>query len=149
MAEQNLVQAGRELIEAFNSGDGNRFKKYLAADVVYDEVATQRKIQGADAWVQLWEGWRRAMPDVKGTITNTVASGNTVMQEITWDGNQTGPLELPGGTFPASGKRQITRSSHVLIFEGDRVKQCRHYFDVLSLLQQLGAMPQQVRASGR
>jgi steroid delta-isomerase-like uncharacterized protein len=149
MAEQNLTQIARELIEAFNAGDVSRFKKTVAADVVYDEVGTQRQIRGADNWVRTWEQWRHAMPDVKGTITNTVSSGNTVVQEITWEGTQSGPLELPGGTSPASGKRQVTRATQVMVFEGDRVKESRHYFDMLSLLQQIGAIPQQVRVSGR
>src|SRR5439155_19484184 len=119
MSEQNLIGIARELIDAFNAGDAERFKKHVTADVVYDEVGTQRKMQGADAWVQAWEVWRQALPDVKGTITSAVASGNTVVQEVTWQGTHSGPLPLPSGTIPASGKLQITRASLVLIFEGD------------------------------
>ena len=147
MSEQNLIGIARELIDAFNTGDAERFKKHVIADVVYDEVGTQRKMHGADSWIQAWEMWRQALPDVKGTITSAVASGNTVVQEITWQGTHSGPLPLPGGTIPASGKRQITRASQVLIFSGDRVKESRHYFDMLSLLQQIGAIPQATRAS--
>ena len=143
----DLIAIARELIDAFNTGDAERFKKHVIADVVYDEVGTQRKMHGADSWVQAWEMWRQALPDVKGTITSAVASGNTVVQEITWQGTHSGPLPLPGGTIPAAGKLQITRASQVLIFEGDRVKESRHYFDMLSLLQQIGAIPQATRAS--
>ena len=147
MTEQNLIKVARELIDAFNAGDSERFKKHVAADAVYDEVGTQRKIRGVDGWVQAWEQWRHALPDVKGEITNVVASSNTVVQEITWQRTHSGPLQLPGGAIPPSGKRQITRASQLLVFEGNRVKECRHYFDMLSLLQQIGAMPQPVRAS--
>jgi len=42
---------------------------------------------------------------------------------------------------------QITRASQILIFEGDRVKESRHYFDMLSLLQQIGAIPRPTGAS--
>ena len=147
MSEQNLIGVARDLIEAFNAKDSQRFKQQLAANVVYDEVGTNRKSQGADAWLQVWEQWRTAFPDVKGTITNAVASGNTVVQEITWQGTHGGPLALPSGTVNASGKRQTTRTSLVLVFENDRVKESRLYFDMLSLLQQIGAMPQQAGAS--
>src|SRR5438093_13205080 len=99
-------------------------------------------MQGADAWVQAWEAWRQALRDVKATITSADVSANTVVQEITWQRTHSGPLPLPGGTIPASGKRQITRASQVLIFAGDRVKESRHYFDMLSLLQQIGAIPE-------
>lgn len=147
MSEQNLIGIARDLIDAFNAKDGERFKKQLAATVVYDEVGTNRKFEGADAWVEVWEQWRKAFPDVQGTITNAIASGNTVVQEITWQGTQSGALSLPSGTIPPSGKTQITRTSLVLVFEGDRVKESRIYFDMLSLLQQIGAISQQAAAS--
>ena len=82
------------------------------------------------------------MPDVKGTVTNALASGDSVVLEITWEGTQTGPLEGPGGTIPPSGKRQVTPATWVFDFEGDSVKESRHYFDMLSFLEQIGAMPQ-------
>src|SRR6266852_2023585 len=116
MSEQNLISVARDLIDAFNAKDSERFKKQLAANVVYDEVGTNRKSPGADAWLQVWEQWRTAFPDLKGTITNAVASGNTVVQEITWQGTQSGPLSLPGSTIAPSGKRQITRTSLLLVF---------------------------------
>jgi ketosteroid isomerase-like protein len=46
-----------------------------------------------------------------------------------------------GGTVPATGKQQTTRASWVLDFEGGKIKDSRHYFDMLSLLQQLGVIP--------
>ena len=147
MSEQNLSGIARDLIDAFNARNGERFKKQLTATVVYDEIGTNRKFHGADAWLEAWEQWRNAFPDLNGTITNAVASGNTVVQEITWQGTQSGPLSLPGGTIPPSGKRQITRTSLVLVFEDGRVKESRIYFDMLSLLQQIGAIPQQAGAS--
>ena len=47
----------------------------------------------------------------------------------------------------ASGKRQITRASQVLVFADNRVKESRHYFDMLSFLQQIGAIPLPTGAS--
>jgi steroid delta-isomerase-like uncharacterized protein len=149
MPQANLIDISRELIDAFNAADGQRFKKHIVGDALYDEIGTQRKIHGADAWVQTWEQWRRALPDVKGTVTNAIASGNTVVLEIRWEGTQTGALEMPGSSIPASGKRMITRASMIFGFDGEKVKECRHYFDMLSLLQQIGAAPQQTSVSGR
>ena len=70
-----------------------------------------------------------------------------MVQEITWQGTHSGPLSLPGGTIPPSGKCQITRTSLVLVFEDGKVKESRIYFDMLSLLQQIGAIPQQSGAA--
>ncbi len=142
MAEQDAIRVARENIEAFNAGDWQRLKATLAPDSVYDEVGTQRRIQGADEVVQALQGWKQAMPDAKGTVANAVASGNTATLEITWEGTQTGPLVGPGGTIPASGKRQVTRAAWIGTIQGDKIKETHHYFDMMSLLQQLGAAPQ-------
>ncbi len=83
------------------------------------------------------------MPDVKGTVTNALASGNSVVLEITWEGTQTGPLETPDGTIPASGKRAVTPATWVFDFEGDKIKESRQYFDMVTFLSQIDAMPQQ------
>jgi predicted ester cyclase len=80
------------------------------------------------------------MPDAKGTVTSALASGNTVALEIIWEGTHTGPLEGPTGTIPASGKRQVTPAAQILIFEGDKIKENHHYFDMMSLLKQIGAL---------
>jgi steroid delta-isomerase-like uncharacterized protein len=149
MPQQNLIEIARELIDAFNAGDGPRFKKQITADSVYDEVGTQRRMTGAEAWVQTWEQWKISLPDLKGTVTNALVSGDTVVLEVTWEGTHTRALEMPGNSIPASGRRIVTRGSMVLTFEGGRVKESRHYFDMLSLLQLTGAMNQQLRASGR
>ena len=81
------------------------------------------------------------MPDVKGTVTNAFASGNNAVLEVTWEGTQTGPMDGPGGTLPPSGKRQTTRAAWVFEFDGDKIKESRQYFDMLSFMQQIGAMP--------
>ena len=104
-------------------------------------LATQRRIQGADGIVAANQGWKSAFPDAKGTETSVVASGDTVVQEITWSGTNTGPMETPGGTMPATGKSASVRAVMVSTFDGDKIKETHHYFDMMSMLQQLGVMP--------
>ncbi|MBI1885983.1 MAG: ester cyclase [Chloroflexi bacterium] len=141
MAERDAINLARENIEAFNVADWGRLKSTLAADSVYDEVGTQRRIQGADRIVDALKGWKQAMPDAKGTVTNAFASGNTATLEITWEGTQTGPLTGPAGTIPPSGKRQTTRAAFIVMIEGDQIKESHQYFDMMTLLQQIGAAP--------
>ena len=142
MAEQDAIRIAREYIEGFNAGDWRRVKATLAPDSVYDELGTQRRVQGADEIVQALQGWKQAMPDAKGTITSALASGNTATLEITWEGTQTGPLVGPAGTIPASGKRQVTRGAFIATIQGEQIKESHQYFDMMTLLQQLGAAPQ-------
>jgi steroid delta-isomerase-like uncharacterized protein len=142
MAEQNLIQAARGVVDAFNASDWERCKAALAPDSLYDEVGTSRRVEGVGDIIPCWQAWKEAMPDVKGSVTTAFATGNTVILEVTWTGTHTGPLVSPQGTVPATGKQQTTRASWVLNFDGGKIKASRHYFDMLSFMQQLGILPQ-------
>jgi len=141
MSEQELLQAARAAVSAFNRSDWGKYNDLFTADCLYDEVGTSRRLQGLDAIIPALKGWKEAMPDVQGTVTNAVATGNTVTLEVSWTGTHTGPLQGPTGTVPASGKQQTTRSGWVMDFDGGRIKQSRHYFDMLRFMQQLGVLP--------
>jgi steroid delta-isomerase-like uncharacterized protein len=141
MADQDLIRVARGLVDAFNAGDWERCKAALVPDALYDEVATSRRLKGVGDIIPCWQAWKGAMPDVKGSVTNAVASGNTVILEVTWEGTHTGPLAGPKGSIPPTGKRQTTRAGWVLNFDGGKMKESRHYFDMLSFMQQLGILP--------
>jgi steroid delta-isomerase-like uncharacterized protein len=134
-----VVKIAREQIDAFNAGDWERMRAGLAADFRYDEFGTQRKIEGSEKIVELFKGWKTAFPDAVGTVTSAIASGNRAALEVTWKGTHSGPLETAEGTIPASGKRQETPAAFFFAFEGDKIKESRHYFDSLTLLKQIGA----------
>ena len=142
MGEQDLIGIARGVVDAFNEGDWERTRAPLTPNTVYNELGTQRNIKGSDEIIEALQGWKQAMPDVKGTVTNSFASGNTVTLEVAWKGTQTGPLVGPAGTIPASGKSQTTPSAWVLEFDGDKIRESRHYFDMVTMLTQIGAMPQ-------
>ena len=138
---EQMVKIAREQVDAFNSGDWERLEAGLAADASYNELATQRKVDGPEKIVELFQGWKTAFPDATGTVTSAVASGNTTALELTWKGTHTGPLTTAAGTIPASGKSQETPAALFYVFEGAKIKASRHYFDAMTLLKQIGAEP--------
>ena len=142
MAEQDVIRAARGIVDAFNASDWERCKAAMTSDSVYDEVATSRTLRGVGEVIPVWQGWKEAMPDVKGTVTNACATGNTVVLEVTWKWTHTGPLQGPSGPVPATGKQQTTRAGWVMNFDGEKIKDSRHYFDMLSFMQQLGILRQ-------
>jgi steroid delta-isomerase-like uncharacterized protein len=137
---KDFTQVAQDLIEAFNTSDWARFKAPLAADVVYEETGTERRIQGADAYVQVSKDWKQAFPDAKGTIRNRLSSGNAVVQEVLWEGTQTGALPTPSGTLPPSGRRVMVPAIVWLTFQGDQIQEVHHHIDVMGMMQQLGVM---------
>jgi hypothetical protein len=68
------------------------------------------------------------------------ASGDTAVIEVLWKGVHTGPLEAPTGTIPASNKPIELPACQVIEVEGGKVKSFMHYFDMLTLLTQIGAV---------
>jgi steroid delta-isomerase-like uncharacterized protein len=142
LTAEAMIKIAREQVDAFNNGDWERLQAGLAADARYHEFATQRKVEGPEKLVELFKGWKTAFPDAAGTVTSAVGSGDTAALEVTWKGTHTGPLETAEGTIPASGKRQETPAAIVFTFEGGKIKENRQYFDLMTLLKQIGAQPQ-------
>jgi steroid delta-isomerase-like uncharacterized protein len=140
-ADIDLTQAATELIDAFNEADWGHFRGLLAPDAVYVETGTGRRVEGADAYVELVQGWKVALPDVRGTIRAAIAGGDTVAQEILWEGTHTGPLQAPGGILEPSGAQIKVEASLWARFDGGKVREVHHYLDVLTLLLQIGALP--------
>ena len=141
LTTDEIVKLARKQIDAFNAGDWEQLRATLASDSRYDELGTQRKIDGADKIIELFKGWKQAFPDAVGTVTSAVAGGDKVALEVIWNGTHTGPLVTAEGTIPASGKPQETPAAFFFTFAGDKIKESRHYFDSLTLLKQIGAQP--------
>ena len=141
LTADELVKIARKQIDAFNSGDWEQARELLASDARYHELGTERAIEGPEQIIELFKGWKAAFPDAVGTVTSSVASGDTAVLEVTWKGTHTGPLTTAAGTIPASGKRQETPAAVFYVFEGPKIKASRHYFDSLTLLKQIGAQP--------
>jgi predicted ester cyclase len=98
--------------------------------------------RGVDAAWTYNEPFVSAFPDAKVTITNQVESGNTVVSEITYTGTHTGPLPSPQGPVPPTGKRIDLPGCGIARIEAGKIVSFRGYFDQLTLMQQLGLMPE-------
>ena len=136
MAE--LTSHAKSVVEAFNNDDWDAARQLLG-NSTYNELGTQRSLEGADAIVGALQGWKSAMPDVTGTVTSATESGQHVVLEVTWEGTQTGEMVTEQGTIPPSGKRQKTPGAFVFEYENGELKESRNYFDLLTFLKQIGA----------
>jgi hypothetical protein len=75
-AADAMVKIARGQVEDFNNGDWERMRARLGSEARYDELGTERKIDGAEKIVELFKGWKQAFPDAVGTVTSAVASGD-------------------------------------------------------------------------
>jgi steroid delta-isomerase-like uncharacterized protein len=135
----NVIEVAKASITAYNDKDWSKVKDMLAADAVYDEKGTHRRIQGAGEIIDALQGWAKAFPDSRATFVREFASGDTAVFELVWKGVHTGPLQTPTGTIPASNKPVEMPACQVVQVEGGKVKSTSHYFDMLTMLAQIGA----------
>ena len=135
----SAIEIAKASVIAYNDKNWSKAKDTLAADAVYDEKGTHRRIQGAGHIVETWQGWAKAIPDSKATFVREFVSGNIAVLELVWKGVHSGPLQTPSGTIPASNKPIEVPACQVVQVEGDKVKSVSHYFDMQTLLTQIGA----------
>lgn len=145
-----VLEIAKASIAAFNQKDWNSLKALYSPDAVYDEKATHRRIQGPDQIIEGLRMWTTAFPDANGTIVRELAAGDLAVLELVWNGTHTGPLQTPAGTIAPSNRSVQIPACSVMQIVGERVKLDTHYFDLLTLLTQIGAAggaPGQSRAA--
>jgi steroid delta-isomerase-like uncharacterized protein len=138
LSQDQLIASAKAPLLGYNAKDWAAVQAGITKDFVYDEVATRRKVQGAEETIAVWKGWAAAFPDSKATFDKALVAGETVVFELTWRGTHTGPLQTPSGTIPPTGKSIEVRGCAIQDLAGDRVRTQRHYFDMATLLEQLG-----------
>lgn len=142
MSRRELIEIAKAATEAYNRKDWDAARELLAPDFVYDEVATGRKVKGVEKVLDLWRGWAKAFPDSRGTMEDPLVDGNEVVLRLRWRGTHSGPLSLPSGEVLPSKKKIDLRACEVFRIEDGKAVEIRHYFDMLTMLSQLGVAPE-------
>ena len=78
------------------------------------------------------------MPDSRATYEATYAIKGGAVFELTWRGTNTGPMQGTDGEIRATGKSFEMRGCQVIEMYGDKAKVIRHYFDIGTMMSQLG-----------
>jgi steroid delta-isomerase-like uncharacterized protein len=131
---QPITQAALTNIEAFNAADWKSLKDSVAADVVYVDIPSQRRLEGVGQFIEEYQNWKNVAPDCKGTPRNTFVSGNTVIVEVDWKGTQTGAFL----DHPPTGKTWDVKGCQVITMKNDKIKELHQYYDMSTIFRQLG-----------
>lgn len=149
MSRQELIAAAKAQVKAYNEKDWDAARNSLTPGIVYDEAATNRKAEGVEDVIELWQGWGRAFPDSKATFGEPIVEGDTVVLPVTWRGTHTGPLPTPDGEIAPTGKGIEIRACQIVRVEGERAASIVQYFDMMTMLTQLGVAPAAAAASAQ
>jgi predicted ester cyclase len=83
-----------------------------------------------------------AVPDARHTLTDAVVDGNRIAFEALWTGHHTGPMALPGGEAPPTGRSVALPFCGIATSRDGRISAMTVYFDQLAMLAQLGLVPE-------
>jgi predicted ester cyclase len=98
---------------------------------------------GVDAYIEMARVWWNAFPDFSIEEIGVYADGNVVVEEGVFHGTHTGPMPAPTGELiPPTGRRIEVPYVDVFVIEGDRVTEDRLVLDRLTMLEQLGLVPE-------
>jgi len=136
-----MLEMMKKHLANYTAGNWDAYKAELASDAIYEEVATRQRVQGADEYLKAIQRWKRAFPDLKATVVGGFAAGDRGVAEIEWEGTQSGPLEGPFGTIQPTNKHGRIRAVIVVTMKNGKIAETHHYFDVMTVLGQLGIAP--------
>lgn len=144
--DQPPLALANELFGTFNSRDFAALLEASDGHIDYTEIGTGRHIVDADEFVAALQGWTSAFPDLTATVLSAMRDDDRLCVEVVWEGTHTGPLVTAGGTLPPSGNRVSTRAVHLFTIGDGRVLAETAYLDLMGLMNQIAAAPEQSQA---
>jgi steroid delta-isomerase-like uncharacterized protein len=95
---------------------------------------------GPDELPEQVENYARAFPDMHRELYQVYVSGNIVVVQLALQGTHLGPLHLPAGTLPPTGKRMDAPCCDVFELIDGKIKRFDCYPEGTIILTQLGVI---------
>ncbi len=140
VAQDNATLA-RRIYELFSNDDFEGALALAAEDVEVVFVPAGQTFRGHEGFMQFMQNFKTAFPDIKLTITNQVATEDSVVSEFIASGTHTGPLMSPAGEIPPTGKRAEWPVCEVWRTRDGKLTSIHNYQDMATMLRQLGLIP--------
>ena len=104
-------------------------------------VAPGASGSGTEMVKTLYSTWQDAFPDNEVRVTDIFQDGAAAILQAEFQGTQTGTMNAPDQTIPATGRRVNIPFDTINRFDGGTITQFTLYFDRAELLGQLGLLP--------
>lgn len=135
--ERNKTIVSQFYNDVVNKGDISVIKLIMAQDFI-DHNATQTQPNGIEVFKEFLTMISTAFPDIQAKIEDMISENDKVVVRITISGTQTGLLM---GKIPASGKHAVWNGIDIFKIENGKIKERWSQRDLLSLMKQVGAIP--------
>ncbi|MDB4949210.1 MAG: putative ester cyclase [Gemmatimonadetes bacterium] len=134
---QQTLDVMRAVFAGFHAHDLAAVRGLLADDVAMPDPNTGAALHGPDALIAAVSVMLDAFPDLHVSVTNAFADGERGVVEVMRTGTHTGPLRLPSGEVPATGRKLHLGEAVVFVVRGGKVVSFTPYTDQLAGMMQL------------
>ena len=132
--EQIIRQAYKRAEEVDIPGWVGAFTK----DGTFTDMSIQVAYKGPDELGKTVENYAKAFPDMHRELFQVYTVDNIVVVQLALQGTHLGPLHLPAGILPPTGKRMDAPCCDVFELLGDKIKRFDCYPSGTVVLTQLG-----------
>jgi steroid delta-isomerase-like uncharacterized protein len=138
MSEQNKALARRTIEEVWNQANLAVIDELVAPNATFhDPSVPDGKFTGPEGMKRFVQIYRGAFPDVHLTVNDQIAEGDEVCTRWTATGTHKG--DLMG--IAATGKSATVTGVDIDRYQDGKVVEAWASYDMLGLLQQVGAVP--------
>ena len=127
-------------VAAFNAHDEKTLNELHASDIKFSAPGGFKATNAHEATAYATR-WLKGFPNGKMTVRNEIVSAPWIVQEVTMEGTNNGPLEGPMGTVQPTHKHVVGKGVQILKVEDGKIVEARIYFDLLDQMTQLGLIP--------
>lgn len=127
-----------DYLGAWSSHDVEKIASFFTDDCVYEDVAMGAVNRGKEELKAFLSATFAAFPDFKVEPTSLFVAGDWAGSEWIMSGTQTGDI----GGIPATGKSFSIRGASIIELHEGKISRNADYWNLASLLQQVGLMPE-------
>ncbi|MEZ4664909.1 MAG: ester cyclase [Caldilineaceae bacterium] len=137
--DTQIIQIGRALLDGLNAHDLSQWEAMLAEDYTgsYPGLRSGADRQIAKAYNAVF---LPAFPDLHFEVERTIANGEVIVYQWMSTGTHSGPLQLPTGTIPATGRQGAVPGVLITTVKHGKIVREETYWNQVELLAQLGIM---------
>jgi steroid delta-isomerase-like uncharacterized protein len=136
MSDENKATA-RQFFDVFSTGDVDQLDDIMADDAIDHDAYNPFASEGRDGAKKVIAMYREAFPDLVMKVDDQIAEGDMVATRWHAEGTHQGELMGHAGT----GNRATTHGIAFDRFEGGKVVEGWVQWDVMHLMQVIGAAP--------
>lgn len=136
-------ELARRYVDTFNDRDVDAWVALFAEDAVSHDPFFPEPSKGREAIENVQQAVLRAFPDMQWRqLRPAIDIGDRVAVELAVNGVNEGPLQMPDGELPATGRTiSFEAGTFWLVGPDGLITEERSYFDATGVAAQLGITP--------